>query len=144
MTLKSRTSRIAVLALALTTFAAALPSGADAGEMMMRRHGMGGMGGMSDLGPGLALGLGAALLLNELGHRDLHRQAEADGWTPSLQRKHDCHRAEQWLDLKNKAQASLNWSRVNDPGGIAYDQGRVADADRDYRAAKRACSRQWF
>jgi len=144
MILKARASRLAALALALTTFATVLPTSADAGEMMMRRHGMGGMGGMSDLGPGLALGVGTALLLNQLGHRELHREADADGWTPGLQRKPDCWRAEEWRDLREKAKASLKWSKANDPGGIEYDQGRVDYADREYRAAKRACSRQWF
>lgn len=144
MTVKARTARLAALALALTTFATALPTGAEAGEMMMRPHGMGRMGGMSDLGPGLALGLGAALLLNQLGHRELHREADAEGWTPSLQRKHDCWRAEQWRDLREKAKASLRWSKANDPGGVDYDTWRVQHADQEYQDAKRACSRQWF
>jgi hypothetical protein len=143
----SRAARAIALMLGLATLTSALPTSADAGEMMMRRHGMGrmgGMGGMTDLGPGLALGLGAALLFDGLGHREIHRQAEDEGWTPRVQRKHDCYRANEWLDLRNKAAASLRWSKINDPGGIPYDTWRIQHADEEYQAAKRACARQWF
>ena len=137
-----RLRRAIVLALGLATFATSLPTAANAEGMMMRRHGMGRMGGgggMNGLVPGLALGFGTALLFNELQHRHMHREAEVDGWTPRLQRKHDCHRAREWRKLLASAEKSLRYSLANDPGGVGYDTWRVERAKNEVAEAERAC-----
>jgi hypothetical protein len=72
-----------------------------------RRH-----GGFGNVGTGLAIGLGVAVISNVIAAAQdsderIHADAERDGWTAVNQRRHDCHVLREYRKLVKAAKEAL-------------------------------------